>query len=251
MTSPGPKNAAIWPAGRSRRGGKAGRGTRHGRCARGCRPQRESLDGRAGVSPDSPKRPQLAAAERIPLQVAPMQNLDRLDAFHRNPPVSSQQLYPSGLSLNHLPQEYRPTPSPKSPSLESRPHFISRTNLNLNGIGGAAMALARRRRKAQQGPRSLANPHTRPPETGGPCASHCHDPETKEGALRKPRAPYRPHLLYRTPITLNTVLAGNRYPGAIPRGGLFAAAAIAAGLLPPLPFAGLKNSGAGFGSSPW
>ena len=27
--------------------------------------------------------------------------------------------------------------------------------------------------------------------------------------------------------------------------------AIAAGLLPPLTFAGLKNSGAGFGSSPW
>ena len=32
---------------------------------------------------------------------------------------------------------------------------------------------------------------------------------------------------------------------------MLAAAAICAGLLPPFPFAGLKNSGAGFGSSPW
>lgn len=31
---------------------------------------------------------------------------------------------------------------------------------------------------------SIANPTRQgPPETGGPCASHCHDPETKEGAL--------------------------------------------------------------------
>ena len=50
----------------------------------------EPLDGRAErIAGLTEKGPQLAAAEKDPaLQVAPMQNLDCLDAFHRNPPVS-------------------------------------------------------------------------------------------------------------------------------------------------------------------
>lgn len=45
-------------------------------------------------------------------------------------------------------------------------------------------------------------------------------PRNERRRPRKPRTPYRPHLLYRTPITLNTVLAVIGTRSAIPRGGL-------------------------------
>ena len=69
----------------------------------------EPLDGRAErIAGLTEKAPQLAAAEKdSALKVAPMQNLDCLDAFHRNPPVSLPTIIPMW-------SKYKP-PTPKIP----------------------------------------------------------------------------------------------------------------------------------------
>lgn len=80
----------------------------------------------------------------------------------------------------------------------------------------------RRRKAPSRAPRSIISK----PHTTGPAGNRralritLPRPRNERRRPRKPRAPYRPHLLYRTPITLNTVLAVIGTRSAIPRGGL-------------------------------
>ena len=75
----------------------------------------EPLDGRAErIAGLTEKDTQLAAAEEDPPSRShPCRILIASTLFTETLLSPLNNLYPSGLSLNHLPQEYRPIPSPK------------------------------------------------------------------------------------------------------------------------------------------